>query len=731
MVKSPRPVSRFQSFHLFYLLSLTAAWIGSTLSIAPAAAALESEATSPLRTLTLSPELGELGAASSQHSPEIAAVAPVRLDERLDEANRLNRSKSSGSESAAIEYSSSSSASSSSLTDALDQMLSLDGFSLDRTLDETLDRSPNSSLDGSDAQTPRASHTPRSATEFTSTLLAQRIPSNLPLPRPGEVAPEPDAPSRQDLPEPQLPQLPSPDQLLPGQTPSVGPGDSPDAPAMVRVERFQLEGVSARAFSSADRKTLEDSLAELTGRELTFAELLQARSLVTQFYVDRGYVTSGAFIPPQTLDNGVVIIQVVEGTLEDINVSGLERLQRSYVRDRLRLAARTPLNVDRLLEGLQLLQLDPLIGNISADLQAGTQPGTSVLEVTVREADTLNTQFSFNNARSPSVGSFRRQVQLTQANLFGFGDEISAGYSNTDGSDGFDLSYSLPLNPRNGKLRLAAGFTDSRVIEDPFDQLDITATSRYYELSFRQPIVQTPGEELALGLTFSRQESQTELGINDIGPFALSPGADDQGRTRVSALRFFQEWTQRDSRQVLAARSQFSLGLDAFDATVNDSAPDSRFFSWRGQGQWVRLLAPDTLLLVRGDVQLADRDLLPLEQFGLGGQESVRGYRQDALLTDNGALLSTEVRIPILRLGRRNRGVVQIVPFIDFGTAWNNKGDDPDPNQLVGTGLGLLWRQGNNFTARLDWGIPLVDVDSNKRTWQENGLYFSVVYTPF
>jgi hemolysin activation/secretion protein len=731
MVKSPRPVSRFQSFHLFYLLSLTAAWIGSTLSIAPAAAALESEATSPLRTLTLSPELGELGAASSQHSPEIAAVAPVRLDERLDEANRLNRSKSSGSESAAIEYSSSSSASSSSLTDALDQMLSLDGFSLDRTLDETLDRSPNSSLDGSDAQTPRASHTPRSATEFTSTLLAQRIPSNLPLPRPGEVAPEPDAPSRQDLPEPQIPQLPSPDQLLPGQTPSVGPGDSPDAPAMVRVERFQLEGVSERAFSSADRKTLEDSLAELTGRELTFAELLQARSLVTQFYVDRGYVTSGAFIPPQTLDNGVVIIQVVEGTLEDINVSGLERLQRSYVRDRLRLAARTPLNVDRLLEGLQLLQLDPLIGNISADLQAGTQPGTSVLEVTVREADTLNTQFSFNNARSPSVGSFRRQVQLTQANLFGFGDEISAGYSNTDGSDGFDLSYSLPLNPRNGKLRLAAGFTDSRVIEDPFDELDITATSRYYELSFRQPIVQTPGEELALGLTFSRQESQTELGINDIGPFALSPGADDQGRTRVSALRFFQEWTQRDSRQVLAARSQFSLGLDAFDATVNDSAPDSRFFSWRGQGQWVRLLAPDTLLLVRGDVQLADRDLLPLEQFGLGGQESVRGYRQDALLTDNGALLSTEVRIPILRLGRRNRGVVQIVPFIDFGTAWNNKGDDPEPNQLVGTGLGLLWRQGNNFTARLDWGIPLVDVDSNKRTWQENGLYFSVVYTPF
>ncbi len=91
-----------------------------------------------------------------------------------------------------------------------------------------------------------------------------------------------------------------------------------------------------------------------------------------------------------------------------------------------------------------------------------------------------------------------------------------------------------------------------------------------------------------------------------------------------------------------------SLGLNLLNSTINQGTPDSRFLSWRGQGQWVRLLAPDTLLLVRGDIQLADGSLLPSEQFGLGGQETVRGYRQDALLTDNGTLLSTELRIPIL-----------------------------------------------------------------------------------
>jgi hemolysin activation/secretion protein len=170
---------------------------------------------------------------------------------------------------------------------------------------------------------------------------------------------------------------------------------------------------------------------------------------------------------------------------------------------------------------------------------------------------------------------------------------------------------------------------------------------------------------LALGLTASRRESKTSL--LDI-PFPLSEGADQEGRTRVSALRFFQEWTQRGTQEVIALRSQFNIGLGVLNATVNDKSPDSRFLSWRGQGQWVRLLAPDTLLLVRGDIQLADRSLLPIEQIGLGGFGSIRGYRQDLLLADNGALASAELRLPILRI-RQWQGILHLIPFVDVGTA--------------------------------------------------------------
>jgi hemolysin activation/secretion protein len=127
-------------------------------------------------------------------------------------------------------------------------------------------------------------------------------------------------------------------------------------------------------------------------------------------------------------------------------------------------------------------------------------------------------------------------------------------------------------------------------------------------------------------------------------------------------------------------------------------------------------------------VQLADRALVPLEQIGLGGLDSIRGYRQDVLLTDNAAFASAEVRLPILRVSKV-KGVLQLTPFVDFGTAWNNSGrPDPNPNTLGSVGLGLRWQQGDRFSARLDWGIPLISVEDTDRTWQENGLYFSLIY---
>ncbi len=538
-------------------------------------------------------------------------------------------------------------------------------------------------------------------------------------------------PSERQLPEPSIPTLPPPEDLLKPNgtptTPEINP--SRELPQKITIDNFVIKG--STVFSKEDFDVITERYA---GRLITFAEILQLRSELTQLYLDKGYITSGAFIPTQKFEDGTVEIEIIEGELEDIKVSGNRRLNSGYIRSRISRGARKPLNREKLLESLQLLQLNPLIDKLSAELSAGTRPGESLLELEIKETKTFNTQLSLDNGRSPAVGSFRRQIQVSEANLFGWGDSLSGGYSNTDGSNAFDFNYTLPVNPGNGTLSFSYGTSDSDVIESPFNVLDIQSKSRYYELSLRQPIVETPNQEFALGITASRRQSKASLFDGEI-PFPNSPGADEEGRTRISAVRFFQEWTNRSSSQVFAVRSQFSIGLDALDSTINNESPDSRFYAWRGQAQWVRLLAPDTLLLLRGDVQFADRPLVPLEQIGIGGQESVRGYRQDALLTDNAVFASAEVRLPIARFPGENN-ILQVAPFVDFGTAWNRGGRDESTSEsetetLLSLGLGLRLQLQERLTARFDWGIPLITVEGDKDTLQENGLYFSVVYNPF
>lgn len=494
--------------------------------------------------------------------------------------------------------------------------------------------------------------------------------------------------------------------------------DADNVPAQIVVKHFDVVGSSV--FT---KQELERAVKPYRNRPLTLTELFQARSIITKLYTDRGYVSSGAYIPPQELNDGTVKIAVLEGTLEEINVSGTQRLSTNYISSRIEAAAGKPVNVERLLSALQLLRLDPAIENVSAELSAGIRPGTSLLDIKIQEADVFNLATSINNNRSPSVGSNQRTVGLNHGNLLGLGDRFSFEYANTDGSDAFDFAYAVPLNAQNGTLEAVYARNSNNVIEEPFTPLDIESELRYYQLGYRQPLLLQPNREFTVGINLTRAESQTYLFDES---FQLSRGADEDGETKISAVRFFQEFIARDDREVLSFRSQFNVGVDVLNPTINDNdEPDSTFVSWRGQSQWVRRLNEDFLLLLRGDAQFSTGSLLPLEQFRIGGANSARGYRQDLSLGDNGLFASAELRIPVLRFENID-GLVQLAPFVDLGTVWNNDDVEISNATLPSLGVGLNFSIGERFNARLDWGIPLSTVDSDNSSLQEDGIYFSL-----
>jgi hemolysin activation/secretion protein len=323
-----------------------------------------------------------------------------------------------------------------------------------------------------------------------------------------------------------------------------------------------------------------------------------------------------------------------------------------------------------------------------------------------------------------STGSVQAEVLALHRNVLGFGDFASARYDHTEGLNLYELRYGIPLNVYDGTLQVRYESANSHIITPQFVDAGIRNESETFSVSFRQPLTRSINQEWALGLAFDLRESRSFI-LNDI-PFSFSIGPEN-GVAKVSALRFSQEWLKRDINRVLAARSQFSLGLDIFNATGNATGTDGQFFAWLGQFQWVEQLSPGWLLVSRLNTQLTPDSLLPLERFSVGGPDTVRGYAQNQIVTDNAVIGSVELRIPLSAIPNQ----LQLIPFIDAGTGWNNQTENPNPSVLLGTGLGVQWQPSRDLNLRLTYGLPLIGVPNRGSSLQENGVYFSFTYQPF
>jgi hemolysin activation/secretion protein len=524
--------------------------------------------------------------------------------------------------------------------------------------------------------------------------------------------------------------IPSPEPL-PSESPTVTPSPSPTPtpePSTIRIPVKKIEVIGSKVL---DLRELQAITQQIEGKSVTLDELRGVADAITQLYLNRGFITSRAVLVDQAIAEGVIKIQVLEGSIEKIEIQGLTRLREKYVRDRLRLGTKAPLNKDKLEDQLRLLKADPLLENVEASLRPGTGLGQSILTVRVKESKSLNGFVGADNYSPPTVGSERFGTVLSYQNVTGFGDTLSASYyqSNREGSKSFDFNYRVPLNAMNGAIQLRVSPSRSKIIEPQFSDFGIRSNTDLYELSYRQPLVRSPREELALSLGFAVQNGQTFLFQDTPFPFGIGPDADGNSRTRV--LKFGQDYLRRDPQGAWALRSQFSFGLNGLNATVNEGPiPDGRFFSWLGQIQRVQRLGSRHLLIAQGDLQLTPNSLLPSQQFVIGGGQTLRGYRQNARSGDNGFRFSLEDRIAIQR-DSLGAPVLQLVPFVDLGTVWNQSSNPnllPKQKFLAAGGLGVIFEPIPRLTIRLDYAVPFTKLSDRGENVQDQGFYFSVGY---
>ncbi len=549
------------------------------------------------------------------------------------------------------------------------------------------------------------------------------------LPKLPEYLPEEGSPeSRKNFTLPPVPEKRTPQSEGESQT---------DGTDKTQTKLFELKGVKFEGNTLFSNEQLSKIAAPFINQIAGMAELEEIRYQITRYYVDKGYINSGALIKPnQNVTDGVVTYLIIEGRLTNINIKGNGRLRENYIKKRVWKDADKPFNTRKLQDYFQMLLQDPLIDRMDGNIVPGIKPGEAELDIDVTRARPYDLSISAGNHSSPNLGSEKLSINQTVRNLTGFGDSLNALLDFTEGTQEIDAAYSVPINANNTTLALNYNYSRNEIVSKPFDSLNIQSRLQSTKLSLNHPFYHTLRRDISMGVSVKSEETRTYID----GRFSVFEGSEN-GVDKATVVQLTQSFDDRTTRQVMALRSTFSFGVDMLSPTLHsESLPDGEFAAWLGQVQYARRFDGRAgQIIFKGNVQLADDRLFSMEQFTLGGGESVRGYRENKHTGDNGYLLSLEWRIPVWesqKTGHEEQTkLLQIAPFMDYGSAWDrehfNREGDMSDNTLHSVGIGLLWST-PKLDAQIYYGYAIEDDESDDEyDIQDDGIHFSVTYNFF
>lgn len=490
----------------------------------------------------------------------------------------------------------------------------------------------------------------------------------------------------------------------------------------------------------------------LLGIPVGSERLVALVQMINREIIANGYLNSGLLITGLSVQEGTqrLNIRIVWGGLVSAKPGELpievvwaegrtNGLNVGYISKRLAATQRVPLSGPSLEREFRLLADDPAIASINVDLRPGTMAGQATLGVTVKPQDRVDLYSSFANSRSPSVGGERVAVGASIRNALIAGDVFTAEFGLTGDRADYNSSYAAPLSGNGTWLTLRGGKNDAAVVDKALQILDIKSREWNVEAGIAHRFVDEPllpapeggwisAERLTFGASVARRSSRTYLfGI----PFSFSPGAVD-GISTYTVTRFTADWLQRGISHVIAVSVTGTLGLDGSGSDIPGVIrPSERFKTAVVQANYARRLNHSGLeLRLHALGQMASSQLYSGELLSLGGEFSVRGYRENLLLADSGAVGSIELVQPFT-IGRRNsnfnHGAFSIGVFADGGLARNHSAPKPRPGEIASVGAVLNWVPSDAISASISYGEALINpVGLAQRNLQDHGVHFRI-----
>ncbi|NQZ14065.1 MAG: ShlB/FhaC/HecB family hemolysin secretion/activation protein [Alphaproteobacteria bacterium] len=459
------------------------------------------------------------------------------------------------------------------------------------------------------------------------------------------------------------------------------------APEGAENIKFNFGGLRIEGASAYGETELTSMYQGMIGTEITLADLYALANRMTLKYRNDGYILTQVVVPPQTIEDGIARLRVVEGFIDNVIIQGdgsqseLDIIQK-YASN---ISTGGPLNIADMERYLLLINDLTGLSARSVISPSASTPGAADLLVILGERDPYEALVGINNHGSRYLGPVQFSGVGVVNSALGFNESITAqlvlapdsGMELAYGS----LTYEQPVGPYGTTVSIGGSVTST----DPgFDlrQFDVTGLSQSMTLRVEHPVVR------------SRTTNIFAHGLFDWRNVDSKNNVEPTRKDRIRAVRAGMKAEFLDRLLGVAVNSvslQLSQGLDILgssdegDANLTRATGDPTFTKANIELQRLQRVTSTVNVLLKGRGQLSNNPLLSSEEFGLGGIGTIRGFDPSEVVGDDGIGGSVEVQwdTPV--------EMAQLFGFLDSGTVWNqdatNSGDKR--TSLTSTGGGV------------------------------------------
>jgi len=494
------------------------------------------------------------------------------------------------------------------------------------------------------------------------------------------------------------------------QAPAAEP-EAVQAPVELRfdIARYRVEGNTLLPAEEVERR-----LAPYTGKGRDFGDVQKALEALQDAYAARGYSAVSVYLPEQELARGEVALKVVEAKISKLQVSGNKFYDEANIRRSLPALSQgsTP-NGHVIAKNLRLANENPG-KQTNVTLRAGEKEGDVEARVDVVDENPSKWFLTLDNTGTSQTGYDRFGIGYQHSNIGNLDHAITAMFITSVEKPSevgiYSVGYHLPLYGYGASVDLVAGYSDvnAGTTSTPSGPLSFSGSGYVVGGRYNWHLDHHAGydHKVIFGLDYRYYDNACSVGA--FGSAGCGAAAATYSVLPLSAT-YSGTWTLPSGRAGFYGTAATNLGgfskggtSDLQQARAN---ADVHYWVTRAGFDAAQALEGDWQVRGRLDMQYADEVLVPAEQFGIGGQASVRGFLEREVASDKGHSGTLELYTPELApmIGLKDWNA-RLLAFYDFGriTRVNPLPGEQLREGIASAGLGLRLALQKTFSLRFD-----------------------------